>query len=222
LVIAEGAVLTGSVFPPAHGFDECEEVVLESQDPSKDPLPTGDKEAAIKAALSSREPFVRLLAKHESAIRAFIYSLLPNWADTEEVLQETSLIVWRKFDQFTPGTNFLRWACRVAELEVRQFRSKKHHDRLQFGDSMLEQIAAIQTEENDLLDLRRRALADCVKRLNDRDKSLLASRYVDNAPGTKIATDKGKPVEAIYKRLQRIRRKLYDCVSHTVALEFRQ
>jgi len=185
-------------------------------------LPTGDEEAAIKAALSSREPFVLLLAKHESAIRAFIYSLLPNWADTEEVLQETSLVVWRKFDQFTPGTNFLRWACRVAELEVRRFRSEKHHDRLQFGVSMLEQIAAIQTEESDLLELRRQALADCVKQLNERDKSLLASRYVDNAPGVKIATDKGQPVETIYKRLQRIRRKLYDCVSHTVALEFRQ
>jgi len=184
--------------------------------------PRGDEKAAVEAALSSREPFVQLLAKHESAIRAFIYSLLPNWADAEEVLQETSLVVWRKFDHFTPGTNFLRWACRIAELEVRRFRSKRHHDRLQFGDPTLEQIASIQLEESDLLESRRRAMADCVERLNDRDRSLLALRYVDNTPGKKIAIDKGQPVETIYKRLQRIRKRLYDCVSRTVAMEFRQ
>jgi len=180
---------------------------------------TGDEKAAIEAAFTSREPFVQLLAKHEPAVRAFIFSLLPNWADAEEVMQDTSLVIWRKFDQFVPGTNFLRWACRIAELEVRRFRSKKHRDRLRFGDPTLEQIASIQIEESDLLDLRRRALVDCVKRLNDRDRSLLASRYVDNVPGKKIATEKGQLVETIYKRLQRIRRRLYDCVSRAVAVD---
>jgi len=56
--------------------------------PRGDPL-TAKEEAVIEEAMSSREPFVQLLTMHESAIRAFIFSLLPHWADAEEVLQES-------------------------------------------------------------------------------------------------------------------------------------
>ena len=39
--------------------------------------------------------FVRLLLRHERRIYAFIRSLLPNRDDAEDVLQETSIVLWK-------------------------------------------------------------------------------------------------------------------------------
>ena len=55
------------------------------------------------------EEFVRLFVAHEGRLRAFIRSLLPTWADVDEVMQETSLVAWRKFGRFERGTNFMAW-----------------------------------------------------------------------------------------------------------------
>ncbi|MGI9241870.1 MAG: sigma factor, partial [Verrucomicrobiales bacterium] len=57
------------------------------------------------------EAFVRLFAHYEPDLRRFIRSLLPTATDTDEVLQQTAIVIWRKFDQYDPETNFMKWAC---------------------------------------------------------------------------------------------------------------
>src|SRR5688572_23508061 len=46
------------------------------------------------------QQFLRLFLENERRIYAFIVSILPNLSDAEDVLQETSLILWQKFAQF--------------------------------------------------------------------------------------------------------------------------
>ena len=36
------------------------------------------------------------------------------------------LVLWQKLDEFTPGTDFVRWACRVAYFEVQKHRHRQH------------------------------------------------------------------------------------------------
>ncbi|MFN7134755.1 MAG: guanylate kinase, partial [Myxococcales bacterium] len=50
--------------------------------------------------------------------------------DSEEVIQETNLVLWREFDRFQEGTNFAAWACRVALNQVLAWRKKRQRDRL--------------------------------------------------------------------------------------------
>ena len=64
------------------------------------------------------EEFVRLFVAHEGRLRAFIRALLPTWADVDEVMQETSLVAWRKFARFERGTNFMAWAATIARFEA--------------------------------------------------------------------------------------------------------
>ena len=47
-----------------------------------------------------QDEFVRLLAGHDRAIMLFILSLVPNWADAEEIRQETSVKLWQEFSKF--------------------------------------------------------------------------------------------------------------------------
>ncbi len=66
------------------------------------------------------ERFVSQFTVAHRRIYAFILTLLPNRSEADEVMQETSLVLWRQFDQFDPQRDFVRWACGVALNQVRR------------------------------------------------------------------------------------------------------
>ncbi len=49
------------------------------------------------------ERFVSLFAQVHDNLFAYIFSLLPHWPDAEDVFQQTSLVLWRKFGSFQPA-----------------------------------------------------------------------------------------------------------------------
>ena len=60
------------------------------------------------------EEFVELSSSHQRQLLGYIFTLVGNMDDAEDLLQQTNLILWRKFDDYQPGTDFIRWACYVA------------------------------------------------------------------------------------------------------------
>ena len=83
-----------------------------------------------------------MVTRYQQRVYLFILSLLPNPADAEEVLQETNLVLWRKFEEFEPGTNFKAWAFQTAYYKIQSFLSRQERDRARFGDEFLEKVAA--------------------------------------------------------------------------------
>jgi RNA polymerase sigma-70 factor (ECF subfamily) len=73
---------------------------------------------------SSRRELVGLLSRHQRKIFAYLYTLVPNRADADDLLQETCLTIYEKFDEFEDGTDFVAWANRIAWWKVRQSRQK--------------------------------------------------------------------------------------------------
>ena len=71
------------------------------------------------------EKFIKLFSQSQPDIRRYIYSLCQNMSDMEDILQETSLSLWRKFDQYDHKQPFLNWAFRFAYFEVMKYREKK-------------------------------------------------------------------------------------------------
>ena len=67
------------------------------------------------------DQFVARLIEHRHRLYAFIAKQLVHPADVEDVLQRTSVILWKKRDQFDPDGNFFNWACGIAFNEVRNF-----------------------------------------------------------------------------------------------------
>ncbi|MCD4728899.1 MAG: hypothetical protein K8R46_14670 [Pirellulales bacterium] len=43
-----------------------------------------------------------LFAQVHDSLFAYVFSLLPHWSDAEDVFQQTSLVLWRKFGSFQP------------------------------------------------------------------------------------------------------------------------
>ena len=61
-----------------------------------------------------REEFARLFSRNARRIYGFIMTLVFNHHDAEEVFQNTNVVLWNKFADFQPGSNFFAWASRIA------------------------------------------------------------------------------------------------------------
>ena len=168
------------------------------------------------------ELFARLLGGCQRKVFLYALGLLHHAADAEEVLQETNVVLWHKFDDYTPGTSFDNWACRVAYFEVLKFREKAARDRRVFGTPLVEALAAEAESILDQADQRREALEGCLAKLRRDDKALVLSRYQPGATTRTVAESMGRSVQGTRKSLHRIRTALLECIERTIAAEDRQ
>jgi RNA polymerase sigma-70 factor, ECF subfamily len=156
--------------------------------------------------------FALLFGRHSREIYSYILTLIPHWADAEDVFQETSTIIWEKFDDFTPGTNFRAWACRVAYYRALWFRQRKKKTAVPLSDEFFRLVAAEAIARGGLLEDQHIALADCVQRLSKGDRELVERCYAPNVTIKQTAVALGRSPDAVYKALKRIHRELFDCV----------
>ena len=165
------------------------------------------------------EEFVRLYSMAYSRIYRFILTLVPARNDADEVLQETSLVLWRKFGQYDRERDFVTWACGIARVEVlRLFQEKRRFAKL-FDSELLEQLASTYNDHSEELDIRYEFLADCRSHLSSEDLSLLGMAYNSDF-GMKRATSLlDKPLSTLYRHLARIKSALFKCVEQKMKME---
>jgi RNA polymerase sigma-70 factor, ECF subfamily len=167
----------------------------------------------------NNEQFAAYWARYEPRVFAYIHTLLPNWVDAQDVLQETSIVLWEKLDQFTPGTDFVRWACRVAYFEVKKHRQRKHSQGILLSESFVDLLTKRMSESSDDLQSLLSTLGVCVEKLNPPERELIRMYYVLGADAKSAADQLGRTPDAVYKSLQRVRRKLFDCIRRFSARE---
>ncbi len=176
-----------------------------------------DRSALLGLALSDHKntnEFLRLLTLYQSQLHSYLYALLHNMSDTEDVLQNTVVILWKKFDQFEANTNFLRWALRIARFEALKFQREIRRDRKFFSEDLISQLASGpfgNSEENLVFD-RRDALTGCIGQLAERDRQLLDSCYQSGVTILDVAASHGRSAQSICNSLRRIRQFLFHCI----------
>ena len=176
-------------------------------------------EAHPKDPLQSTEEFLRLFLANQSYLFSYIFTMLPDWSDAEDVLQETSIVLWRNFGEFEPGSNFRAWACKTAFYQVLSFRKRRKATPFSLSKETLEALCAESDEMSQGLDDRFQALGQCVKKLRTRDRELLNHFYGASTPVKVLAEQLGRPIGTITKSLTRIRRALFECVRRSVSME---
>jgi len=165
------------------------------------------------------EDFLRLFAANQSRVFSYIFSMLPDWNDAEEVHQATQVVLWQSFDEFEPGTNFNRWACKVALHQVLTFRKRRKRDPSFFSDSFVEAVSQENDALRESLADQRQALTRCLEKLSSRDRALVGRCYASDAKINEVARQLGRPSGTVYKALTRIRRALFACIKQTLAVE---
>jgi len=158
------------------------------------------------------EEFSRLLMANRNRIFGFIYSLVHDRSAAEDILQNVSAILWKKFDQFELGTDFGAWAMKVSRFKVLQWREKQSKVPLPLGENELFQLADASVVVSFDDGERREALLNCLVSLPGKHREILAARYFSKLSVTQIAEGRNRSRRAIYKMLDRIRAVLLDCI----------
>ena len=161
--------------------------------------------------------FVRLLQQHDRQIATYVHSLIPSWADAEDVLQETSVRLWEQFDRYEPGTKFGAWACTVARYLVLSYQEKTGRDRLRFSSELLQSIAEEVDRSVGNHGERVKALAECIGQLSEPNKKILELCYTSNLKIKEVAKQIERTANATYLALSRVRMQLHECVNRKVA-----
>ena len=169
-----------------------------------------------------REEFAALCADQERRLYVYILALVANRGESEEILQETLLVLWEKFDTFAAGTNFSAWSFAVARLEVLKHRERQSRERRLLSLEAIDAIATDVQAVAGVLDLRHAALAGCLEKLSDRQRTIINQRYQMDASVDALAESLGRSREAVYQILSRIRRSLHDCIDRAIASGTRQ
>src|SRR3954466_3447292 len=125
----------------------------------------------------SRKRLMALMTRHQRQVFSYIYALVPNRYDAEDLLQEASLVICEKFDEFQEGTDFVAWACQIAYWRVRYARQKFARSKVVFNQDVLDAVAHTADNMQAELTDRHQALRDCLQKLNVRDRELLLHRY---------------------------------------------
>jgi RNA polymerase sigma-70 factor, ECF subfamily len=167
----------------------------------------------MAASIEKQKELVLLLTRHQRQILAYIYTLIPRRDLAEDVLQQTSLVICEKFDQFATGSDFVAWACQIAWWEVRKVRLQHARSRVILDDTLIESLSGESIAMAPELDKRRMALSVCLSRLNERDREMLLNRYRPGGSVEEAAEKARRNLQAAYKALSRLRKLLHDCVT---------
>src|SRR5262245_35858220 len=162
--------------------------------------------------------FAALLRQDQTQLFGYIYSLVRDLDDADDLFQQTSLVLWDKFEQFDHTKRFINWACGVARFEVMNFLRSRSRSRLYFTDELSLRLIEAQDDLNDdRLEERRDALSGCMNRLRQRDRELLDACYGRSTCIQEVASQWGRSTHSIHNSLRRIRRMLFECVRRSLA-----
>ena len=158
------------------------------------------------------EVFTRLLLQNQKRLAGLIFSLVPRGTDADDVMQETCAVMWRKFGEFQPGTDFGAWALRIARFQVMSYYARQKRAQARLSDETIEAIADTLAEARWESSDRAEALRSCVGQLKEREFDLVQRRYHAGENVDEIAAHLGSTVHAVYKALARLHVRLHACV----------
>src|ERR1700761_7115915 len=121
--------------------------------------------------------FLELYSHHYPRLQFYLMTLLPFAEDAADVLQETSLVLWKKFDTYTTGTNFFAWACKIARLQTLKYRERRGKSALFFSDELLDTLAVEAAEDRFAPGTSLPHLRQCLELMSQRDQQLIRKRY---------------------------------------------
>jgi RNA polymerase sigma-70 factor (ECF subfamily) len=168
------------------------------------------------------ERFVPLFSAAHPRVYAFLLTLLGDADSAREVLQETSLVLWRKFGDYDPAAgDFTKWACGIAYRQTQRFRRQRGRNHVRFTDELVERLAAAGTANVDRLEERRAALQECLSALSEDQRKLVWRCYGQDATVKQAAAELSRSVHTLYKALKRVRLQLMNCIDQRTRTEGR-
>lgn len=152
-------------------------------------------------------------------IYGFLFVMIHNRADVEDVLQETVTSMWENFDKYQDGTDFSAWAITIARNKAINFIKKNSRARSQFSEDVYNMIVEHEVQDRTGYKEHAEALEKCRRKLNELDRKILSLRYKEEISMNKIAQTLGRSTTGIYHTMARIHTLLQECIRRTLDIK---
>ncbi|MBI5692148.1 MAG: sigma-70 family RNA polymerase sigma factor [Verrucomicrobia bacterium] len=163
------------------------------------------------ASADDHERFMRLFLRYEPEILRFVLAIVPQLPDARDIVQETAVALWRRFDAYEPERPFGAWACGYARIETLRFL-RRAHQRTQLSAQAALALMRSESARAGDDELREQHLAECLRALPLEHRRLVTDYYFEEKPVEALAGEHRRTIEAVYKTLQRIRQSLLKCL----------
>jgi RNA polymerase sigma-70 factor (ECF subfamily) len=166
------------------------------------------------------QEYMTLLMEHQGGLRGYVRSLVPSWGDVDDVVQQVSLVAWRKFGEFERGTSFIAWLMVIARFEALNYRRRLARGPQLLSEDLCELLASEPDSalfESAEIDRRRAALELCLGRLDDGRRRLLLEAHSPGVRINELARRAGRSEQAVYKLVQRLRAMIVECMRSRLA-----
>ena len=161
------------------------------------------------------EQFLSLFIRNQKRIYGFIASLVPNAVDSDDLMQETMMVMWNHFEEFKIGTDFAAWGMAIARRKIMKYRSARA-GKLMFSEEAVQNIMQcdeyLSGKTNDYMT----ALQQCLNKLETKDRQVIRLRYEQEVTTRNLANAIGTTIDNVYKILSRVHLLLQRCVSKTI------
>jgi RNA polymerase sigma-70 factor, ECF subfamily len=161
--------------------------------------------------------FSELIARHQSQLYGYIFAVVRNWEDADDVFQTVCLVLWSKFEVFRPGSNFFAWARQTAKLTVTKFLRQKQlatYVSEELLDNLTETVVKVRSDGGEFY---LTALEQCRDKLNSADEELLELHYVEGLSSHEMAERIERSQPSVCNSLNRIRDWLLECIQMELA-----
>lgn len=165
------------------------------------------------------ELLMELVKPHMRGLRAVVFSIVHNHADTEDVVQEAMLKALAHIHQFHPGQSFRAWLLQIATNEAFKLvrKNRKHHSSgWILPDDDAEKLLAglVDPHASPAEKLERKefekALAAALTSLGEIYRKVFVLRHVDELGVAEVAARLGINVATANTRLHRARLQMRD------------
>ncbi|UUO04869.1 sigma-70 family RNA polymerase sigma factor [Blastopirellula sp. J2-11] len=160
---------------------------------------------------------MRLLTSYHSRILHYICSLVSNRTHAEDVMQEVSIALWEKRDQYDPDRNFFVWMRGFAKVKVLTYYRQQSRAPCQLTEDTVQKIIARVDSNQHAVEDHLAALRYCLQQLPEEQRLLLGKFYKPMADVELIAEEFNIRPSTVYVRVHRIRKSLLQCVHQYLA-----
>lgn len=168
---------------------------------------------------ASQQEFLTVFLANEREIFRYVAVLVPTTADAQEIVQQTAVALWEKFDDYDRSRPFAPWACRFALNVAKQWMSRRQRWKALLEGGLAEELALRRLQLQSEFDGRLLHLDQCLDKLPTDQRALVDGYYFRQIGVDAVAQQAQRTSDAVYKALQRVRRQLRECIERSLGEE---
>lgn len=164
----------------------------------------------------SEPHFAELYSRYFQRIYNFVYARVRNHVESEEIVQETFIAVFRSFENYRGQSSLLSWIYGIAKNTTNNAlrRAKTQNERIDLVDEgeLLPSAALAVHSPDDLLDLHRfgEELSERLEQLADWQAEIFAMRHFENLSIPEISKRTRRSSDAVRSSLYRVKRLFFE------------